>query len=169
MSRAEDNYDSSIFYFRGINETYEGKKTRKILELIEELNELMQEFGTKQYFVEFIGDIHDNELLDEFRDAIDLKSKFFEKVREFRSARAAARAAAAAPVAHAAAAAAPHANQRTSIRCSDCRYPEQCDRCKADERSHKSRSRGGKKKSHKKSHKKGGKKSHKKRTHRRRH
>ena len=155
MSRAEDNYDSSIFFFRGINETYDGEKTRKILGLIEELKELMQEYGTKQYFVEFIGDIHDNESLDEFRDARDLRNKFFEKVRAFRSARAAA----AAPVAHAAAAApaAPVAHAAAAAPVAH-----------ASHRRERSRSRGGKKKSHKKSHKKGGKKSHKK-SHRRRH
>lgn len=150
MSGAEDNYDSSIFFFRGINETYDGKKTRKILELIEELKELMHEFGTKKYFVEFIGEIHDNESLDKFRDARDLRSKFFKKVHEFRAARAAAAAAAPAEEEDAAAPAS-HYHSRP-------------------------RSRGGKKKSHKKSHKKGGKKSHKKsakkshkKSHRRRH
>jgi hypothetical protein len=139
MGEAQDNYDASIFYLNGINETYERDNTRKIFHLTYALEELLQAYGHKRYFVAFIKDIHDNESLKKFPDVNALITAFRAVRDADRAARAAAAAApaAAAPAAAApAAAAAPVGRYRSRSR---------------------SRSRGGKKKSHKK------------RSHRRRH
>jgi hypothetical protein len=184
------NYDRSVFFLRAINELYGGHDgmTKKMSDVYDELEQLMFEHGREKWFADFIQEINDNESLDEFKSVRDLNRKYNAHVRACAAAAAAApvapaaaaaapvapaaaAAAAAAPVAHAAAAA-PVAPVDQRLGCLDCRNGEPCSSCKADERSYRPRSRGGKKKSHKKggkkSHKKGGKKSHKK-SHRRRH
>ena len=145
MGEAQDNYDASIFFLNGINETYADDNTRKIINLTDALEDLLKIYGHKRYFVTFIRDIHDNESLNDFPNGNALITAF----RAVRDADRAARAAAAAPPVPPVPAAAvpppPPPPPAAAAAPVGRRYRAR------------SRSRGGKKKSHKK------------RSHRRRH
>jgi hypothetical protein len=78
MSRTENNYDSSVFYLRGIRDELASGASVRQKTLFAELEELIKQYGTKQYFVEFIKTIHDStNPLSNFADVDALKKELF--------------------------------------------------------------------------------------------
>ena len=78
MSRAEGNFDSSVFYLRGIRDELASGASAHQKTLFAELEELIKEYGTKKYFVEFIKTIHDStKPLSNFADVDALKMELF--------------------------------------------------------------------------------------------